>query len=339
MPLHGCIDLLLGDVAEAALRFGSLRDPELKAWFADHPGDELAAQCDYCRVWLERDVLPGYRDVEATGVDLDAWFADRDVQAYVDRLDRQAARQEESSTASGLTDWLPLPDRTVSEEPELDNAPADEPPSAPLAWTGQLPLGVMSRIAGAVVAALLTVLVVQALLRQRTSSPRPGPTPIPVMPADPQPDSPAPQANLKPERSAVAPPQPLTADQPTDDQLQALVQAWLDGKASALAGTGDPASDLTPIARERLVERVRAEQAADAAAGRSQLIEASVTAVGPVNRAPQRIAVGAQVAYADKTLDSDGQVLEKTEPETLSLTYVLGRDGKEWKLHDYIPGR
>ena len=50
MPLHGCIDLLLGDVAEAGLRFGSLRDPELKAWFADHPGEELAAQCDYCRV-------------------------------------------------------------------------------------------------------------------------------------------------------------------------------------------------------------------------------------------------------------------------------------------------
>ena len=117
------------------------------------------------------------------------------------------------------------------------------------------------------------------------------------------------------------------------------MQAWLDGKASALAGTGDPARDLAPIARERLVERVRAEQEADAAAGRSQLIEAFVTAVGPVNRAPQRIAVGAQVAYADKTLDGQGQVLEKTGPETLSLTYVLGRDGKEWKLHDYIPGR
>ena len=117
------------------------------------------------------------------------------------------------------------------------------------------------------------------------------------------------------------------------------MQAWLDGKASALAGSGDPAVELAPIARERLVDRVQAEQAADAAAGRSKVIEASVTAVGPVNRAPQRIAVGAQVAYADKTLDGDGQVLEQTEPGTLSLTYVFGRDGKEWKLHEYIPGR
>ena len=109
MPLHGCIDLLLGDVAEAALRFGSLRD-ELKAWFADHPGDELAAQCDYCRVWLERDVLPGYRDVEATGVDLDAWFADRDVQAC-------GPPGSTGCSAGGKLhrlrpdDWLPLPDQ------------------------------------------------------------------------------------------------------------------------------------------------------------------------------------------------------------------------------------
>ena len=343
MPLHGCIDLLLGDVAEAGLRFGGLCDPDLKAWFADHPGDELAAQCDYCRVWLERDVLPGYRDVEPVGVDLDAWFADRDVQAYVDRLDRQAARQQTSSAASGMPDWLPLPDRSVSEEPVMGNAPAEEPQSEPPAWTRQLPLGAMSRIAGAVVAALVTALVVQALLRQRSSSPRPEPTPIPVMPADPPADppveTPAPQATLKPEQRTVSPPKPLTADQPTDDQLQALVQAWLDGKASALAGSGDPALELAPIARERLVERVQAEQAADAAAGRSKVIEASVTAVGPVNRAPQRIAVGAQVAYADKTLGGDGQVLEQTEPGTLSLTYVFGRDGKEWKLHEYIPGR
>lgn len=339
MPLHGCIDLLLGDVAEAALRFGSLRDPDLKDWFADHPGDELAAQCDYCRVWLERDVLPGYRDVEPAGVDLDAWFADRDVQAYVDRLDRLAARQEESPTGSGMPDWLPLLDRPVSEEPEEDSVPAGEPESARLAWTRQLPLGAMSRIAGAVVAALVTALVVQALMRQRTSSPRSEPTPIPVMPAEPQAEPSAPQATLKPEKGTVSARQPLTADQPTNDQLQALVQAWLDGKASALAGTGDPARDLAPIARERLVERVQAEQAADAAAGRSKLIEASVTAVGPVNRAPQRIAVGAQVAYADKTLGGDGQVLEQTEPGTLSLTYVFGRDGKEWKLHEYIPGR
>ena len=52
--------------------------------------------------------MPGHRDVDASGVDLDAWFADRDVQAYVDRLDRQSARNVEASTPAAAfpSDWL-----------------------------------------------------------------------------------------------------------------------------------------------------------------------------------------------------------------------------------------
>ena len=67
MPLLGCLDLLLGNVKDADRHFAVLRDPDLQAWFLNHPGDRLAAQCEYCRAWLERDVLPGYRDVDASG--------------------------------------------------------------------------------------------------------------------------------------------------------------------------------------------------------------------------------------------------------------------------------
>jgi hypothetical protein len=105
MPLLGCLDLLLGNVKDADRHFAVLRDPDLQAWFLNHPGDRLAAQCEYCRAWLERDVLPGYRDVDASGADLDAWFADRDVQGFVDRLDRKASRQigaEEMSPGLGI---------------------------------------------------------------------------------------------------------------------------------------------------------------------------------------------------------------------------------------------
>ncbi len=89
-PLLGCLDLLLGDVDRAEGHFASSPDPALKTWLSAHPGDALAALCDYCRTWLGRDVLPGYRDVDAEAIDLEAWFADRDVQAYVERLERQA---------------------------------------------------------------------------------------------------------------------------------------------------------------------------------------------------------------------------------------------------------
>ena len=77
---------------------------------------------------------------------------------------------------------------------------------------------------------------------------------------------------------------------------------------------------------------------ADAAAGVSQKIDATVTSVDVVSRAPNRIAVKAQVAYSDQTVKSSGEVLTKTPPTELTITYVFGRDGTQWRLHDYIPG-
>ena len=97
------------------------------------------------------------------------------------------------------------------------------------------------------------------------------------------------------------------------------------GKASAL-----PAPEILPAIfshRPRTSGGTGVRTGCGCRCCRSQLIEASVTAVGPVNRAPQRIAVGAQVAYA-KTLIAMGRFWRKRSPK-LFLTYVLGRDGKE----------
>ncbi len=92
LPMLGCLDLLLADVQRAHERFENSLDSGLKNWLANYPGDYLEALCEYCRDWLKRDVLPGYRDVDAEVIDLEAWFADRDVQSYIERLDRRGAR-------------------------------------------------------------------------------------------------------------------------------------------------------------------------------------------------------------------------------------------------------
>lgn len=108
-PLLGCMDLLLGDVDRALEHVHASPDDDLQEWLANYPSDDLAALFDYCRSWLGRDVLPGYRDVDAQVVDLDAWFADRDVQAFVERLERKEGRSLLNldgpvTTASG-SDW------------------------------------------------------------------------------------------------------------------------------------------------------------------------------------------------------------------------------------------
>ena len=160
-PLLGCMDLLLGDVDRALKHVHASPDADLQEWLANHPSDDLAALFDYCRSWLGRDVLPGYRDVDAQVVDLEAWFADRDVQAFVERLERKEGRSlvspDPSATAPADTDWsfgnlpplgldpegsMPLSFGDVESFPEDSSDPEEKEARGrglrgiiPLAWT------------------------------------------------------------------------------------------------------------------------------------------------------------------------------------------------------------
>ena len=342
MPLLGCLDLLLGNVSDASLHFSAIRDQELLRWLAEHPGDHLAAQCEYCRVWLERDVLPGYRDVDATGVDLDAWFADRDVQAYVDRIDRQTARQDVAAieTNAGLETWA-LADASSLQAAELDNVPsmAEEVQSADAASTGS-PRRLRLLVASAVVG-LVAALAAAVMLRPRATAPvarQPQPelqdaTESKSSSSDPA--NPSPAATLQPEASTGRGQlEPLLSDAPDEAQLRLLVQGWLDNKALALQGQ---ASMLPVVARQRLIDQVDQERAAAVAAGNTTVVKASVTSLEVVSRQPRRIELKAEVAYSDSTTDRSGSVVDRTEPGSLTITYILGRDGDQWRLTAYIP--
>ena len=342
MPLLGCLDLLLGNVSDASLHFSAIRDQELLRWLAEHPGDHLAAQCEYCRVWLERDVLPGYRDVDATGVDLDAWFADRDVQAYVDRIDRQTARQDVAAieTNAGLETWA-LADASSLQAAELDNVPsmAEEVQSADAASTGS-PRRLRLLVASAAVG-LVAALAAAVMLRPRATAPvarQPQPelqdaTESKSSSSDPANLSPA--ATLQPEASTGRGQlEPLLSDAPDEAQLRLLVQGWLDNKALALQGQ---ASMLPVVARQRLIDQVDQERAAAVAAGNTTVVKASVTSLEVVSRQPRRIELKAEVAYSDSTTDRSGSVVDRTEPGSLTITYILGRDGDQWRLTAYIP--
>jgi hypothetical protein len=90
-PLLANLSLLLGEVDTARASFEAGASRELRSWAGRQSGDPLGQLCAYCRDWLSRDVLPGYRDLEADA-DLDAYFSDRDVMAYVEREDRISGR-------------------------------------------------------------------------------------------------------------------------------------------------------------------------------------------------------------------------------------------------------
>ena len=89
MPLIGCLDLLLADIDQASARFSSSSDEKLRDWLNNYPGNKLEAICIFCKNWLENDVLVGYRDIDSKDVDLDSWFEDREIQEFIEKLEKK----------------------------------------------------------------------------------------------------------------------------------------------------------------------------------------------------------------------------------------------------------
>ncbi|MFY8147835.1 MAG: IMS domain-containing protein [Prochlorococcaceae cyanobacterium] len=124
---QACLLLLLGDVDQAETLFREGAPEALRGWAASQGEDLLAQLCAVCRDWLAREVLSGYRDLEAEP-DLEAYFADRDVQTYVESQDRRRRRARGES---------PRPSVSAAAEPAAEfltpavpaaGAPAFVPP-------------------------------------------------------------------------------------------------------------------------------------------------------------------------------------------------------------------
>ncbi|MBO8217742.1 IMS domain-containing protein [Prochlorococcus marinus] len=92
MPLIGCLDLLLADIDQASARFSSSSDENLQDWLNNYPGNKLEAICIFCKNWLENDVLVGYRDIDLKEVDLDSWFEDREIQEFIEKLEKKSIK-------------------------------------------------------------------------------------------------------------------------------------------------------------------------------------------------------------------------------------------------------
>ena len=90
MPIMGCIDLLLADIKKAEARFLGCSDEDLKEWLNNYSGERLEALCSYCRNWLEKEVLISFRDIEIKNVDLDSWFEDREIQEFIEKLEKKS---------------------------------------------------------------------------------------------------------------------------------------------------------------------------------------------------------------------------------------------------------
>ena len=340
-----CQQLLLGQVEQAQTLFDAGADEALRQWAHEQSDDPLARLCAYCRDWLSREVLPGFRDIDAEA-DLEAWFADRDVQAYVEQQDRIRARLQPSpaaepspaaAEASGdLPSWPELNFDSLNTNLATEPAATDDEANADddlwdgptwrlpeLHWPdlSALPRWALPAAGGAVA---LIALAGWLLLRPRSQPVQP----LPVQPVEQaKPAEPAP---------APTPSFPLTAAEPSDTQLQELLEAWLAAKAAVLAGQSAPLP-LTDLARGSQVQLLQRQEQSLRNAGATESVQATVESFTVNERSANRIAAQVQLRYSDERRSSSGAVLSQTPSTQLTNTYVFARDGKRWLLAAYKP--
>jgi hypothetical protein len=345
-----CQQLLLGQVEEAQILFNAGADDALRQWAQEQSDDPLARLCAYCRDWLSREVLPGFRDIDADA-DLEAWFADRDVQAYVDQQDRIRGRRQASApaapaptepeAASDLPAWPELNfdipgagvetdpaavDETDDDDDDLWDGPSWRLPELRWPDLSACPRWALPAAGGAVAVIALGGWM---LLRPRSQPVQP----VPVQPAE----------AAKPPAAPAAPPVaatpsfPLTAPEPSDTQLQELLEAWLAAKAAVLAGDNAPLP-LSDLARSSQVQLLQRQEQTLRTAGATELVKAKVESFTVSERSPNRIAAQVNLQYSDERRSSSGAVLNQTPSTSLTNTYVFARDGDRWLLAAYKPG-
>ena len=341
-----CQLLLLGQVEDAqSLEPG----PDAASGGAMASDDPLAELCARCRDWLTEEVLPGFRDIDADA-DLEAWFADRDVQTYIEQQDRIRGRRTPAApalTPPSESDWPSL----GSTEPPVSEAAA---PSAhedraesvgldeddlwldPPFWAGwtdwwntQRPrflVPVAVGITGVVAAGGLWLGLRQGRHPQQ-------PTPVATTPQ--QPAHPPAQVPTRP-RQTTEQPVPLTSAKPSTVQLQALLESWLESKRSVLAGQS-ASTPLTELARPLLIRQLERQQAENRSRGEVEAITIHINSFEVVQQTPRRIAAMVNLTYSDERRTASGRVLSRTPNSELRNLYVFARDGETWHLAAFRP--
>ena len=378
LPLIGCIDLLLGDVKQAESRFRSSSDERLKDWLDNYPGETLGALCDYCRNWLKKDVLVGFSDIEKQSVNLDDWFANKEVQTYVEQLESKGAlgiakagfsflsslanEQEIEDNYSKNLDQeadLPIPggsiDGTLNEKSfKLRLKSKEDFLNSELVKKiitkynyisrvfekSNLKYFVLKRPIYTSFFAFIGLFVIGTSFGILTQR-------------KPSENNLSDSELIKIEGNKVkdnASNEIANNNEKLDKNKSNILVSKIPSEQeikyliqSWLAGkaeilNGSEGEILSSVARKSLYNRVIEERKKDKLLGQTQIIDTNITAINIVQRSERRIEADVELDYKDKRISPSGEILSETVIPSLKVKYIIGKNKKNWLVVDYISG-
>lgn len=314
-PMVANMHLLLGNVENAVQIFNVYADDELQAWLDKKAEQPLAKLCEWCREWLGRDVLKGYRDVDIEA-DIDSYFSDEDVVAYIEGISSDNI-MEIQKTSNNVQDGLWNDDnvsnhadhrsRIVKKVDKLDD------------WTKQTWIGKAKEQVRRVhlpkrnlfIFMLITMTSCSLLLFKSIGTKDKG------------------AKNTNQEALTITEEKIMGSKEDKLNLVKISISNWHELKKGVLSKDRVP-MNASLVASKRLLRQLELERLNNKRAGLRQHIDAEVMNIKIVEETPKSLRVITQLRYRDEFVNAKGKAVEKTKEHTFQRYYNLVWQGGRW---------
>ena len=322
-PILSNIYLLLGDIKVAEDMLERNENEKFREWCKGVSGDKLGQQCAWCREWLKRDVLVGYRDID-TDPNLDAYFGDRDVIRDIEGpdVDRPEERYKTGTdyTRSWEEGFVRNKKHMVSgiELGNVSDGKSGESVSkrimkAPSQWakrmkdTYRMKIGVLTGIG---IISMIGVGIYKERPNNKSSF----------------------LDNKKSKAEVVISKTNSERDlnrKRTDRLLEDAIRDWHLEKKKVLSGENRDLNRLKTASKDRIRELI-IERSQDRMRGERQLIEVEIREVRLLRENNLEADVEATLLYSSRRLNAGGEEISRTSPHTFKRIYRLRQNNGRW---------
>ena len=316
--LKANIYLLLGDIEKADSLLSEFGDDDLVAWCMENGRSRLAQQCEWCKEWLERDVLCGYRDLEVEP-DLEAYFSDRDVVTYIEKsdlglnhedMDRVLSTNEIGGSVEVESEQT-VGNRFRGINQRISNVSKRMQDSRMSMRTKQIALGLT----------MLTILTLFLYLLAKQTSKETEKATHSKMLRDKdiqRSDAIEGLVSKKGENATVS-----------KESLIRLFDDWFTIKRITLSGSALPLTARN-IATDNAVKKLISERESDKRKGEIQNIVVNIRDLRIITKSEGRVEVELILNYHDQRLDRNGQLIEATPEHDFVRKYTVISNKGRW---------